>query len=237
MLGWALASPVTMLALGVVLNPLPNLIEGGPFVSPVLAGLFALFGATLALVVGVPALLRRAGTRARALRFCSAIPLGRWFAAQYAEEELLTILAPFVRDGEVSAAGFEAAAALLSWSRLGEPLREAARSPHTPSEALSLGGLAPLAPHLSLPTSLSVIGGAASKRLAQRMSERSDAVATLLTSRMRMAVRVVAYTLVVAFSVGSLVGLASRGLPEIPGLGGQGGQDEKELQELLKQLQ
>jgi hypothetical protein len=160
------------------------------------------------------------------------------FYTLYAEEELTTALVPFVDGEEVRTVGFTAAASLLSWSRLGEALRRAAGPVRAPSTPLPMGGLEPLAPQLSLATNLAIVGGVASKRLAERLTGRGDAIAVLLTARLRLAVRVMAYSFVVAFSVSSLVGMVSRGLPGMPTLpGGVTSPDQQELDELLKQMQ
>jgi hypothetical protein len=143
---------------------------------------------------------------------------------------------PFVDGEEVRAAGFTAAASLVAWSRLGETLRLMGTVP-SPSTPLPMGGLEPLAPHLSLATNLAIVGGVASKRLAERLTGRRDAVAVLLTARLRLVVRIVAYALVVALSVSSLAGMVSRGLPGMPTLpGGVTNPDQQELEELLKQM-
>jgi hypothetical protein len=234
---WGLVGPFGFGALTVVLDPLPNRITGGAFVWPMIRGLLALGILALAIVAGVPALLRAPRARSRILRTCIAVPGIRWFAALYAEEEVTTALAPFLDDEEVSAAGLTAAASLLAWSRLSETLRRAAGSVRPPSTPIPMGGLEPLARQLSLATNLAIVGGVASKRLAERLTERGAAIAVLLTARLRLAVRVVAYALVVAFSVSSLAGMVSRGLPGMPTLpGGVTSPDQQELDEFLKQM-
>lgn len=233
---WGLAGPFGFAALTVILDPLPNLVTDEPFVWPVIRGLVVLFTVTLAVVVGVPWLLRNSRTRTRLLRACSAVPGLAWFAAQHAEEELATALAAFVDDEQVSVAGVAAAASLLAWSPLGPTLRAAAASPR-PAIRLPIGGLEPVARQLSLATNLTLVGGVASRRLNERLRGRAEAIEVRLTSRLRLALRIAAYTLVVVLSVSSLVGMISRGLPGMPTLpGGTESPDQQQLEDLLKQL-
>ncbi len=235
---WGLAGPLGFGALTIVLDPLPNLITGGAVVWPLLRGLLALGIVAFAIIAGLPALLRKPRARSGILRTCSAVPGIRWFASLYAEEELTTALVPFVDGEEVRPAGFTAAASLLAWSRLGETLRSAAPSGQPPSTPLPMGGLEPLARQLSLATNLAIVGGVASKRFAERLTRRGDAIAVLLTARLRLVVRIVAYALVIAFSVSSLAGMVSRGLPGMPALpGGVTSPDQEQLEELLKQME
>jgi hypothetical protein len=230
-----LVAPVGLGALTVVLDPLPNLVTGGDYVWPLLRGLLALSVLAVAVVAGIPALLRRP----RTLRLCTAVPGVRRLAALYAEEELTTVLVPFVDGGEVRPAAFPATASFLGWSPLGEVLRATAASVRPPSAALPVGGLASVAHRLSPATRLAIVGGVASKRLAQRLSQRGETISALLTARLRLATRIAAYTLVVLFSVSSLVGMISRGIPGMSLLrGGATSPDEnKQLEELLKQLE
>jgi hypothetical protein len=155
-----------------VLDPLPSLIAGGAYFWPVLRGLFALVILTLAIVAGIPALLRNPRARLRALQLCTAIPGVRRLATLYAEEELTNALVPFVERAEVKTAGLTAATSLLAWSPLREALHIAARTVRLPSALLPMGGLEPLARRLSLDTDLAIVGGVASKRLAERLAER-----------------------------------------------------------------
>lgn len=230
--------PIVFGALTVAIDPLPNLVTGGAYVWPVLRGLFALATLTLAVGAGLPALLRHPRVRHGALRLCAAVPGVRRLSALYAEEELTTALAAFVDDEGVKTAGLTAAASLLAWSPLAEALRLATRSVRRPSGALPMAGLEPLAHQLSLATDLAVIGGVASRRLAERLGQRGETIALLLTARLRLAVRVGAYALVVLFSVNSLVGMISRGLSGMPTLpGGATSPDQKQLEELMKQLE
>jgi hypothetical protein len=233
-----LVVPFALGVLTVVLDPLPNLITGGAYVWPVLRGLVTLVVLTLAIVAGIPALLRDPRSRPRTLRLCAAVPGVRRLTALYAEEELTTALAAFVDGGEVRPAGLMAASSLLAWSPLGEPLRIATRSVRPAPDPLPMGGLEPLAPQLSLATDLAVVGGVALKRLADRLAQRGEAIASLLTARLRLLVRIGAYALVAVLSVNSLVGLISRGLPEMPTLpGGTTSPEQKQLEDLLKQLE
>ena len=123
------------------------------------------------------------------------------------------MLAAFVDGGEVTPAGLMAASSLLAWSPLGEPLRIATQSVRPAPDPLPMGGLEPLAPQLSLATDLAVVGGVALKRLADRLAQRGEAIASLLTARLRLLVRIGAYALVAVLSVNSLVGLISQGSP------------------------
>jgi hypothetical protein len=101
-----------------------------------------------------------------------------------------------------------------------------------------MGGLEPVARQLSLATDLAIVGGVASKHLAQRLAQRGEAIALFLTARLRLVARIGAYALVVLFSVSSLVGMISRGLPGMPTLpGGATSPEEKQLEELMKQLE
>jgi hypothetical protein len=255
---WGLVAPFAFGVLAVVLDPLPNLITGGAFLWPVFRGLFTFVIPTLAIFAGIPALLRSRRTRPAALRLCSAIPGVRRLADLYAEEELTTALAPFVDNGSggVTTAGLSAAASLLAWSpSFVEALRRAARSvppapgplatgrPHEvggPGAGLEpMGRLEPLARQLSLATDLAIVGGVASQRLAQRLTQRAEAIAPLLTARLRLVTRVGAYTLVVLFSISSLVDMVSRGLPGVSTVlgGGATTPEQKQLEDLLKQLE
>lgn len=165
------------------------------------------------------------------------MPGVRHLATLYAEEELVAALAPLGETGELRLAGLTAIASLLAWSPLGEKLGVASRS--IPSAGpLPMGGLEPLAPLLTPATDLAIVGGIASKRFPQRLAQRGDAIARRLTARLRLATRVMAYTLVVLFSASSLLGMISRGLPGIPTLpGGAVTPDQKELEDLLKELE
>jgi len=236
-IAWGLVAPFLFAAMTVVLDPLPNLITGDPFFWPVARGLIELLALVLALTIGLPALLRGPRTRAAVLRVCGAVPGLRWFAAMHAEEELVAALVPFVDGGSVTPAGLTAAASLLAWSRVGEALRVAARPPPPPGNPLPLGGLQPLVRELSLGSALAVVGGVASKHLAQRLGRRGDEITALLTARLRLLFRIGAYALVVALSISSLVGMISRGLPGMPTLpGGEMSPDQKELEDIMKQL-
>jgi hypothetical protein len=232
-----LLGPFAFAALTVILDPLPNLVTDEPFVWPVVRGLLVLCVLTFAIVAGMPALLRSARTRNRLLRACSAVPGIGWFAAQHAEEELATALAAYVENDAVTPAGLGAAASLLSWSALGGVLGTTATLARPAAAPLAMGGLEPAARHLSLATNLAIVGGVASRRLAERLRLRADAIEVVLTSRLRLAVRVAAYILVVVLSVSSLVGMISRGLPGMPMLpGGSVSPDQQQLEDLLKQL-
>jgi len=234
---WGLLGPFALGALTVVVDPLPNLVTGGAYFWPVFRGLFMLLIVSLAVVAGIPALLRDPRAHSRALRLCSSVPGVRRLAALYAEERLTTALVPFVEGGEVRTAGLTAAASLLAWSPLGESLSVAARAVRPPSMPQPMGGLEPLARQLSLATNLAIVGGEASKRLEGRLAQRAEAITLLLTARLRLVVRIAAYALVVLFSVSSLAGMISRGLPGMPTLpGGAISPDQKELEELMKQL-
>ena len=236
-IAWGLVAPLLFAALTVVLDPLPNLITGEPFFWPVARGLLELVVLALAIALGLPALLRSPRTRRTVLRVCGAVPGLRWFAAMHAEEELVAALVPFVDGGSVTTAGLTAGASLLAWSRLGEALRVAARPPPPPGNPLPLSGLQPLVRELSLGSALAVVGGIASKRLAQRLTRRGEEITGLLTARLRLLFRIGAYALVVALSISSLVGMISRGLPGMPTLpGGEMSPDQKELEDIMKQL-
>ena len=219
-----LVAPLALGALTVALDPLPDLITGGAYLWPVLRGLFVLLVLTIAVVAGAPVLLRHP----MALRLCAATPGVRRLAALHAEEELTTTLAPFAEHGEVTAAGLGAVASLLAWSPLSEPLRDAARSVRAQATPLAMGGpmggpmggLDPVARHLSVATDLAIVGGVASKRLTERLARRGEAVAQQLTARLRLVTRIGAYGLLVLFSVSSVLGMISRGLPGMPTLPG-----------------
>jgi hypothetical protein len=233
-----LVGPFAFGALTIVLDPLPNLVTGAAYLWPVLRGLFALVILALVVFVGIPVLFGDGRTRRWILRLCAAVPGLRCFAALYSEEELATALVAFVVDGDVGAAGFTAAASLLAWSPLGETLRVAGRSAHPPSTPLPMAGLEPVAHQLSAATNLAIIGGVASKSLAERLVRRGDAIALFLTARLRLAARIAAYALVVVFSITSLAGMVSRGLPDMPTLpGGATSPEQKQLEDLLKQLE
>ena len=218
-LRWALVVPFGLAALTAALDPLPELLTGGAYLWPALRGLLLVVMLTSAAALGVPALLRDPRARPWVLRLCTVLPGAARFAALYAEEELITALAAFADGGQVSSAGIGAAASLLAWSPVSRGLRLASRSVSLPGPH-PMGGLEPLADELSLATSLALVGGVASRRLAQRLAERGEAIAALLTARLRLAVRIGAYTLVFAFSIGSLVSMVSRGLPALPALPG-----------------
>jgi hypothetical protein len=235
---WSLAGPFGVAVLTVILDPLGDVIGGGDYVWPVVRGLLLLCLLTFVLVAGIPALLSNAHTRLPTLRVCMAIPGIHAFATLYGEEELLAVVVPFVDGGDLRDPAFAAAACLLGWSPLGTALRVAARIPHTPPAESAMGGLEPAAARLSLPTKLAIVGGVASKRLAERLSSRADVVSTLLTERLRLALRVGAYTIIVALSLSSLIGIISRGLPGLPKLpGGDSSAEQKQLEDLMKQLE
>jgi hypothetical protein len=244
-IGWGLVVPFALGALTVVLDPLPNLLGGGPVLWPLLRGLFVLVALSLAIVAGVPALLRSPRARPAVLRLCAAIPGARRLTALYAEEELTTALTAFVDGGELRAGGLAAAASLLSWSPLGEALRDAAR-PLSPSGSLPMegtvggpmAGLEPLARQLSIATDLAIIGGVASRRLTERLAQRGEAIALVLTARLRLLARIGAYTLVILLSISSVMSLLSQGLPGIFTLpGGATSPEQKQLEDLMKQLE
>ena len=234
---WGLVAPFGLGALTVVLDPLPHLITGEDYVWPVLRGLLVLLVLAVAVFAALPAVLRRP----RVLRLCTAVPGIRRLAALYGEEELVTAFVPFVDRldrGEVRAAGFTAAASLLAWSPLGDALRAPAPAVASPSGPLATGGLELLARRLSLATHLAIVGGMASKRLAERLAQRGEAIALLLTARLRLVARMGAYTLVILFSISSLASMIARGIPGMSLIpGGATSPDEKQLEELLKQLQ
>jgi hypothetical protein len=235
---WGLVGPFGIAALTVILDPITNLVSGGSYFWPVIRGLLWLFLLALGIVVGIPALLRHRRARPSVLRFCNSVPGVRWFAALYMEEELTTVVVPFVDGAVVRSDGLTAAAALLGWSPLGQTLSVAAQVARPASAQLPMGGLEPLAGHLSLATGLAIVGGVAKRRLAEGLAQRGVAVSALLTARLRLGVRVGAYALVVLFSLGSLASMISRGLPGMPMLpGGTASPDQKELDQLMKQLE
>jgi hypothetical protein len=230
-----LLGPFAFGALTVVLAPLPEIFTGGPYVWPVLRGLFVIVLLALAIVVGVPSLLRQPQARPRALALCTRVPGFRHLAALYAEEELTTALAPLVDPGEPRTAGLTAVASILAWSPLAETLLAASRAVRPPS--LPMGGLEPLARQVSAATSLALVGGVASKRLPGNLARRGEEIAPRLTAHLRLVTRVCAYALVVLFSASSLLGMITRGLPGIPVFpGGTTSPDQKELEDLLKEL-
>jgi hypothetical protein len=238
---WSLVGPFAFATLTVLLDPLPNLVTDEPFLWPLMRGVLVLVILALGFFVGLPALLRNQRARSGLLRACSAVPGLRWFTTLYAEEELTTALVPFIEGQEVRVAGLLATSSLLAWSGLGAPLRGAAASARPASTgpaALPMGGLEPVARQLSLATNLAVLGGVTSKHLAQRLAQRGEAISTLLTARLRLAVRIVAYAFVAMLSISSLVGMISRGLPGMPTLpGGDTTPDQQQLEDLLKQLE
>jgi hypothetical protein len=237
-LRWGLLGPFVFGAVTVVLAPLPEIVTGGSYVWPVLRGLFALAFLTLVIIVGVPALLRGPRARSRALAFSTRVPGFRHLAALYAEEELTAALAPFLGAGDPSAAAWTAVASLLAWSPLGEALLAASRTVRSPAKPLPMGGLEPLARHLSAATSLALVGGVASKRLPEQLARRGEEIAPRLTAHLRLVTRLGAYALVVLVSASSLVGMIARGLPGMPVFpGGATSPDQKELEDLLKELQ
>jgi hypothetical protein len=233
-----LVAPFGFAVLTVVLDPLPNLVTDEPFLWPEVRGMLWLVALGLAIFLGAPALLRRPGARAVLLRVGQATPGLRWLTSLYAEEELTTIAVAHVEGSEVTPAGLLAAASLLHWSALATPLRAAAASVRPAGAPLALGGFEPIARQLSFETNLALVGGVASDRLAQRLTGRGDAIASLLTARLRLLTRIVGYALVVVLSIGSLVGMISRGLPGMPTLpGGATTPDQQELEDLLKQIE
>jgi hypothetical protein len=233
-----LVAPFGFAVLTVVLDPLPNLVTDEPFLWPEVRGMLWLVALGLAIFLGAPALLRRPGARAVLLRVGQAAPGLRWFTSLYAEEELTTIAVAHVEGSEVTPAGLLAAASLLHWSGLATPLRAAAASVRPAGAPLALGGFEPIARQLSFETNLALVGGVASDRLAQRLTGRGDAIASLLTARLRLLTRIVGYALVVVLSIGSLVGMIARGLPGMPTLpGGATTPDQQELEDLLKQIE
>jgi len=231
-----LLAPLAFALLTIVLNPLMNLMNGGDYLWPVARDLFLLGVFLLVCLLGVRAL--SGGGRTRGLRFCSAVPGVRWLTQLYAEEELVTVLLPFASAGELSSDGIAAAASFVSWSPLAGPLGAAMNSRRAASGTLPMGGLAPVAGTLSLATSLSIVGGCETSTLPGRLAARGDDIASILTARLRMAVRTSAYSLLVLFSLGTLIGLFSRALPGMPTLpGGTASPDQKEIEQLMKQLE
>ncbi len=232
-LRWGLAGPFALAVLTVAFGALADVVTGGPVVWPMLCGLVVL-ALTAGMIAGLPALLRRP----QALRLCTQVPGIRSLAALHAEEELTIALAPFADGGALGSAGLAAGAALVAWSPLGETLRDASRSVPSSAAPLPMGGLDSLAGQLSPETGLAIVGGVASKRLRERLAARGDAIALRLTARLRLATRALAYSILVLFSVISLVGMIARGLPGMLQLpGGATSPDQKELEDLLKQLQ
>jgi hypothetical protein len=221
-----------------MLDPLPNLISDAPFLWPEVRGFLVLCLLGAAIFAGLPALLRRPGARARILRMCNAVPGLRWFTTLHAEEELTTAVVPFIVEEQVTPAGLLAASSLLAWSPLAATLRSAAASERPAGVTLPLGGLEPIARQLSWGTNLAVIRGVTSHQLALRLTQRGDDIATLLTARLRLTLRITGYALVVVLSISSLVGMISRGLPGMPTLpGGDVTPDQQQLEDLLKQLE
>jgi hypothetical protein len=235
---WGLVAPFGFAALTVMLDPLPNLISDAPFLWPEVRGFLVLCLLGAAIFAGLPALLRRPGARARILRMCNAVPGLRWFTTLHAEEELTTAVVPFIVEEQVTPAGLLAASSLLAWSPLAATLRSAAASERPAGVTLPLGGLEPIARQLSWGTNLAVIRGVTSHQLALRLTQRGDDIATLLTARLRLTLRITGYALVVVLSISSLVGMISRGLPGMPTLpGGDVTPDQQQLEDLLKQLE
>jgi len=228
-----LLGPFAIAALTVILDPLPNLIGSGSYVGPVFRGLLALGLATAFVVAGVPAILRSPSLGPRVLAACSKLPGLDWLTARHAEAELVTTSAPFVERSEVGHAGLLATSALLAWSPLGERVRVAAlASANAPEAAFAM-----LAPQLSLATNLAIVSGTASGQLAAHLAARGEEIAAQLTSRLRLAVRVAAYTLVVLLSFASLVNMVSRALPGTSLPGATFSEEQKELDDIMRELE
>ncbi len=232
----ALVGPFFFAALTVVLDPLANLVTGGDFLWPATRGLVLLVVATLAAIAGTRAALRGAKSGPAFIGLVSRLPVARILGQSYLEEELTTFVAPFAAGGTISPAGLRAVFSVLEWARLPPEL-----GPIAEHAAPGMSGLEAVAKRLSLETNLAIIGGVASGRIAARLRERGDAIATVLTARLRVLVRAASYALVVVLSIGSLANMVARGLPGVPHL--PGGHDlgeaseEKQLEELMKELQ
>ena len=216
-----LLGPFGVALLTVLLDPLTNLVGGGSYFRPALRGVFMLVLASATLVLGASAVLRRPGSRSLALQVTSRVPGFAWFAGMHAEEEVTSILAGFVRDGQVPAAGVAAAGSAIAWSPL-----------------VHGQGFDPWTAKLSLETRLAWVGGNASGHLAERLLTRAQQLTGSLTARVRLATRIGAYGLIFLWSLGSVVSMVSRGLPGMPQLPGAGSSaDQKQLEELMKQLE
>jgi hypothetical protein len=123
---------------------------------------------------------------------------------------------------------------MLGWSPLAERVRVAALANATTPE----WALARLAPSLSIATNLSIVSGIASNQLGARLASRGEEIADLVTTRLRVGIKVVAYVLVVLLSLASLASLVSRALPWASGLPGVAPTTEqKELDEVMKELE
>lgn len=203
----ALGTPLAMVALGIVIAPLPNLVLGGDYLRPVLRELGVLLAALLALGVAARALARssRAGAWLASL---ARLPLIGAIARAQLDATLATVMAPFADGGCVDPAGLHAAAAVLalapSKGREPEPIEALASRG---SEGLRLLVItAPMAQRLH-------------DRLAQWASERTASAHRAL----QRAVAALAWTVVLAISVPMMARSLGGGLPTgaggaIPGL-------------------
>jgi hypothetical protein len=232
-----LVGPLVVGLVTLLLDPVSSLVVGGSFFGPLLRDLCLLGIPALAVLVGLPALASSVAARRRALTLCVRVPGARGLARMHAEEELLTVLGPFVDGGEVSPGGLGAAASVLSWSPIAGALRAARISPRPPASPLAMGGLEQVAGHLTEATRLTLVGGAASRRLAERITAHAEATAVTLTGRLRLLLRVGAYALIVLVSLASLGGLMARGVPGLSTIpGGSTSEESRELEELMKQM-
>lgn len=201
----ALGTPLAMVALGVVIAPLPNLVLGGAYLAPVLRDLGVLALVVAALLFAARALLRAPRPFATLSTLAHA-PLLGGLARAHLDAGLATVLAPFADGGCVDPAGERAAAALFA-----------------DDDARARPSLDALAARGSEGLRLLVVTAPMAQRLDLRLA-RHAAEQTAASSRaLRRTVTAAAWVVVLATSVPMLARSLGGGLPTgaggaIPGL-------------------
>jgi type II secretory pathway component PulF len=225
----ALITPIAMVALGIALGPLPNLVLGGPYWAPVLRELGIAAVIVIGLVVGVPSLIGHRTLGPMLLEVVSQLPwVGRLARAQL-EAEVATVLAPFADAGSVDPAGLRVAASVATFGPL-------ARALH-PSRA----SLESVGEHASDALRLLLVTAPLAQRLDVRLARWSIDAAEASTRTQRRMLLVLAWTAVLATSVPMLArglagGLGGGGLPGgLPGGLDLQNAEQRELEKIMNE--
>ncbi len=221
-----LTAPIAMLALGIVLAPLPNLALGGAYFVPVLRSLAVAALGAVALLVLVPSLLRHPTAGPVVLEIVAHAPLLGRLARERVEAEVALVLAPFADGASIDAAGLRAASAVATFGPLAAALHPARAS------------IASLATRASDGLRLLLVTAPLGNRLDDRLTQWSARAWESSLRAQRRALVAFAWLLVVATSLPML----ARGVSG--GLGGAGplkgfmdleNAEQKQLDEIMNE--
>jgi len=207
-----LGTPLLLLALTLAIDPLPSAVLGAPYLGPVLRMGFW-FGIVALSLVAVWFLFGDARTSPPVLRICANVPFVHRLVRAHAEAELANVLGAFADDDAIPDPSLASAKSLVPWAAFEDRTE---------------------------PFSLIILAGSAARALPSRLARFAEITANELTRSLRTLARTIAFLVLIAISIRSLVRIATRGLPtgaNIPGLPSLDPNDAelKELDKIMKE--